>query len=181
MTQLCNKLVVFSNHDHFDPQAVGQQGWVCVPTICPGWLLTNSLQSTLEHGFTLIWQALGWLIEMAPVALVVIASIVTILLRLRNHQQLSFSSLFSPSNDWGPRSLHQKYLYWKGNPEAMFKTQYVFQYQFDLSKLTKWLDALRGSSPARYINCTTPCNTMQYHAIQWNSMQYHTIQSNTIQ
>ena len=30
----------------------------------------------------------------------------------------------------------------------------------------KWLDALRGSSPARQINCTTPCNlcnTMQYH------------------
>ena len=32
--------------------------------------------------------------------------------------------------------------------------------------LLKWLDALRGSSPARQINCTTPCNlckTMQYH------------------
>ena len=36
----------------------------------------------------------------------------------------------------------------------------------DKSYLVKWLDALRGSSPARQINCTTPCNlcnTMQYH------------------
>ena len=38
--------------------------------------------------------------------------------------------------------------------------------------ITKWLDTLRGSSPARYINCTAPCNTMQYHAIQFNNMQY---------
>ena len=30
-------------------------------------------------------------------------------------------------------------------------------------------------------NCTTPCNTMQYHAVQWNTKQYHAIQSNTLQ
>ena len=27
-----------------------------------------------------------------------------------------------------------------------------------VNKISKWLDALRGSSPARQINCTTPCN-----------------------
>ena len=48
----------------------------------------------------------------------------------------------------------------------------------------KWLDALRGSSPARQINCTTPCNlcnTMQYNAMQYDAMQYHAMQSKTIQ
>ena len=55
----------------------------------------------------------------------------------------------------------------------------------------KWLDALRGSSPARSNNGTWQCdtvqknriqyNTMQYHTIQWNDMQYHAMKSNKIQ
>ena len=43
-----------------------------------------------------------------------------------------------------------------------FPVPVPIRYQY----LLKWLDALRGSSPARQINCTTPCNlcnTMQYH------------------
>ena len=56
---------------------------------------------------------------------------------------------------------------------------------------TKWLDALRGSSPAHCNNGTWQCdavqktriqyNTMQYHTIQWNDMQYHAMKLNKIQ
>ena len=51
-------------------------------------------------------QALGWLIELSPLALVVIASIVTVFLRLRKGQQIAFLQpglLLKPSAEWGPR------------------------------------------------------------------------------
>ena len=51
-------------------------------------------------------QALGWLIELSPLALVVIASIATVLLRLRKGQQIAFLQpglLLKPSAEWGPR------------------------------------------------------------------------------
>ena len=61
---------------------------------------------------------------------------------------------------------------------------------FQKDNLKKWLDALRGSSPARCNNNTWQCdtvqknriqyNTMQYHTMQWNDMQYHAMKSNKI-
>ena len=58
--------------------------------------------------------------------------------------------------------------------------------------IIKWLDALRGSSPAHCINGTWQCDavqknrilyiTMQYHTIQWNdhAMKYHAMKLNKI-
>ena len=69
--------------------------------------------------------------------------------------------------------------------------------------IRKWLDALRGSLPARQINCTTPCNlcittqnikipcntitnnqmpcnTMQCNTMHFNWRQYNTMQYNEI-
>merc|ERR1712192_160935 len=70
--------------------------------ICIGFA-TRELDSRDGYVYPPAAQALGWLIEMAPVAIVVISSIATMLLRLCNRQQVSFSSLFKPSGDWGPR------------------------------------------------------------------------------
>ena len=45
----------------------------------------------------------------------------------------------------------------------------------------KLLDALLGSLPALHMNCTTPSNTMQFHAIKLNLIQYDAIPCNTMQ
>ena len=44
----------------------------------------------------------------------------------------------------------------------------------------KWLDVLRGSFPALQIHCTTSSNNMQYHAIKLNSIQCDVILCNTM-
>ena len=68
-------------------------------------------------------QALGWLIELSPLALVVIASIVTVFLRLRKGQQIAFLQpglLLKPSAEWGPRfciCLYTSLCLWARNPK----------------------------------------------------------------
>ena len=71
-------------------------------------------------------QALGWLIELSPLALVVIASIVTVFLRLRKGQQIAFLQpglLLKPSAEWGPRfciCLYTILCLWARNPKPSF-------------------------------------------------------------
>ena len=56
---------------------------------------------------SIFWQALGWLIELAPVTLVVLVSIVTLLRGLHQGQDVAFlktGTPLSPAKEWGPRS-----------------------------------------------------------------------------
>ena len=64
-------------------------------------------------------------------------------------------------------------------------TRYCFMARQRFLTTKKWPDALCGSSPAHYINCTTPCNTMLYHAIPlcmaYSTIEYNLITCNTMQ
>ena len=48
-------------------------------------------------------------------------------------------------------------------------------------RLVKWLDALRGSSPARCNNGTWQCNTVQKNTIPSNTIQYNEMTRNSMQ
>ena len=71
------------------------------------WISTSSLEWFNVKLLSVFWQALGWVIELAPVTLVVLVSIVTLLRGLHQGQDVAFlrtGILLSPAKEWGPRS-----------------------------------------------------------------------------
>ena len=71
------------------------------------WISTSSLEWFNVKLLSIFWQALGWLIELSPVTLVVLVSIVTLLRGLHQGQDVAFlktGTLLCPAKEWSPRS-----------------------------------------------------------------------------
>ena len=60
------------------------------------WISTSSLEWFNVKLLSIFWQALGWLIELAPVTLVVLVSIITLLRGLHRGQDVAFLKTGNP-------------------------------------------------------------------------------------